>query len=73
MLRNLFLSVTMLLLAGAVVPAVSTAAADTMVAIVLESEGSMEPRLGMYPELKNKDEISLGVGAKLVFSHYYLV
>ena len=71
--RGMFLSVAALFLAGAVVPAVSTAAADTMVAIVLASEGSMEPRLGMYPELKNKDEISLGVGAKLVFSHYYQV
>ena len=73
MLRNLFLPMMALSLTGVVVPTVSTAAADVMVAIFLESEGPMEPRLGMYPELKNKDEISLGVGAKLVFSHYYQV
>ena len=63
----------LLLFSGFVCAVVFTnqAFADAMVAIVLESKGPIEPRLGMYPELKNKDEISLGAGAKLVFSHYY--
>jgi hypothetical protein len=67
MRNNLF--VTMLLCA--VVGGGPYAFGDGMVAIVLEVQGTTHPQLGIYPELKHKEEIELGAGATLMFSHYY--